>query len=134
MVGYEMDYGIIYVAFATLFLMAIGYLLHRKRYIHIPVMVAVILFDLLMPFYLYMNRDWKARLIESGDILSFMVWMHFGLVITLYGLYIVQVRLGVKMYRGEAVRDDHASLAKGILLVRLFVIMSGTMLFNPDMG
>ena len=68
-------------------IMVAAYVMHEKRKFHISVMVSMMIFDFLMPFYLYATRDWKTRLIDDGDILSFMVWTHFGLLIALFVLY-----------------------------------------------
>jgi len=106
---------------------------HRYRALHISVMVSVMIFDLLMPFYLYANRDWKTRLIDHGDIFSFLVWTHFGLLITLFVLYAVQIFAGRLLLHGDIeARSEHKNIAKGILLVRALVILSGALLVQPE--
>lgn len=106
---------------------------HRVRRFHVPVMISVMVFDLLMPFYLYANRDWKTRLIDDGDILSFLVWTHFGLLIALFVLYFIQVFAGRKLLAGDnSARMEHKNVAKGILLVRALVILSGALLVQPE--
>ena len=109
--------------------MLIAMRLHRIRALHISLMTAIVLFDLSMPFYLYATRDWKTRLIDDGDILSFGVWTHFGLIVALFVLYAIQIMAGRKLMRGDdAARSEHKSSAIGILLVRALVIVSGGML------
>jgi hypothetical protein len=106
---------------------------HRIRRLHVSIMVAVMIFDLLMPFYLYANRDWKTRLIDHGDILSFLVWTHFGLLIALFTLYGIQIMAGRKLLAGDnTARDEHKNVAKGILLTRALVILSGALLYHPE--
>lgn len=120
-------------AACTYIVMLAAYYLHRIRWFHLSVMISVMVFDLSMPFYLYLHRDWKTRLIDDGDIFSFLVWTHFGLIITLFVLYALQIGAGRKLVRGdEAARSEHSSLAKGILLVRALVIVSGALLVQPE--
>jgi len=119
-------------AFLTYGVMVAGYFLHRYRRWHIGIMGLVILFDVAMPFYLFMTRDWVTRLIDKGDILSFGLWTHFGLVITLYALYIVQVQTAVRLWRGDhGQRQTHRQQAQGILLVRGLVVITGAWLAEP---
>lgn len=106
---------------------------HRVRRFHVPVMIAIMLFDIAMPFYLYASRDWKTRLIDDGDIFSFLLWTHFGLLIALFVLYSIQVAAGRKLLAGDdSARLEHKSVAKGILLVRGLVILSGALLVQPE--
>ena len=101
----------------------------RPRFLHAPVMLSIMLFDLAMPFYLYMHRDWKERLIDREDILSFLVWMHIGLLVSLFFLYAMQIVAGRKLWQGDAsVRPTHASQAKGILIIRGLVLITGALL------
>ena len=121
------------VASLTYLLMLVAFYLHRVRVFHVPVMVGIMIFDLSMPFYLYLNRDWKARLIDDGDILSFMVWTHFGLLITLFVLYALQIMAGKALLQGdEQARAEHRNVAKGILLVRALVIGTGALLVQAE--
>lgn len=124
--------GTVLAAFATYFIMVGAFYMSRYRMIHVPSMVAIILFDLAMPFYLYATGDWKGRLIDNGEILSFLIWMHVGLLIALYGLYLVQVKTGIGLLgkRGEA-RASHRSQALGILVVRALVVVTGALLYEP---
>ena len=130
--------GTVIAAIVTYGLMLIAIYGHRRRGFHAAVMGSVILFDLLMPVYLVLTRDWGRRLIEEGDILSFGVWTHFGLLVALYVLYGVQVQSALVLRRGghagaeteeigEA-RKAHRAQAKGILLVRALVIFTGALL------
>ena len=117
----------------TYLIMLVAFFWHRFRIFHISVMVSVMIFDLLMPFYLYANRDWKTRLIDDGDILSFLVWTHFGLLIALFVLYTIQVAAGRKLVAGDmSARNEHKNVAKGILLVRALVILSGGLLVQAE--
>ncbi|MDH5544288.1 MAG: hypothetical protein OEZ43_01780 [Gammaproteobacteria bacterium] len=114
-------------------LMLVAFRFPHIRLFHIGTMSSVMLFDLLMPFYLYLNRDWKERLIDGGEIFSFLIWMHFGVVLTLYALYIMQIIEGRKILRGKnKVRESHRNLGKGILLVRFIVVFSGALLYEPE--
>ena len=117
----------------TYLIMLVAFFWHRFRTFHISVMVSVMIFDLLMPFYLYANRDWKTRLIDDGDILSFLVWTHFGLLIALFVLYTIQVAAGRKLIKGDmSARNEHKNVAKGILLTRALVILSGGLLVQAE--
>lgn len=124
---------VIIVAIATYLLMLAAYRFHQIRLFHVPVMVGIMLFDLSMPFYLYLNRDWKTRLIDQGDLFSFMVWCHFGLLIALFVLYGMQILAGRKLLgNDESARAEHQALAKGVLLTRALVIVSGALLVQPE--
>ncbi|HEY5604141.1 MAG TPA: hypothetical protein VIM41_13625 [Gammaproteobacteria bacterium] len=117
----------------TYLLMVAAIYWHRVRPLHVAIMVSVMLFDLLMPFYLYANRDWKTRLIDDGDIFSFLLWTHFGLLIALFVLYAIQIMAGRKLLAGDmSTRDEHKNVAKGILLTRALVIVSGALLYHPE--
>jgi hypothetical protein len=119
----------------TYILMLSAFYLHRIRTFHVPVMVFIVLFDLLMPVYLYSTRDWKTRLIDDGDLFSFAVWMHFGLLITLFVLYAIQILAGRKLLLGDqSGRAEHKNVAKGILAVRALVILTGALLAQPQQG
>ena len=117
-----------------LFMIA-AYLKPHLRKFHISTMTVAILFDLAMPFYLYMNRDWKERLIDGGEIFTFLIWMHLGLVLTLYALYALQVSEGRKLLRGDqSARDAHRTQGRGILLTRFLVLFTGALLYEPEDG
>lgn len=119
-------------AFIAYALMVAAYFLSRQRVVHSSVMVANMLFDIGMPFYLVMTRDWMKMLVDNGDIMSFGVWTHFGLIITLYFLYYAQVRSGIALWKGDmSVRGEHHAQARGILLVRGLVVVSGAWLAEP---
>lgn len=112
--------------------MLVAFYFHRIRVFHVSTMVGIMVFDVLFPFYLYMNRDWPKRLFEEGDILSFLLWTHFGLLISLFVLYVIQALAGRKLLKGEQdARSEHKNVAIGILLVRALVIFSGALLYQP---
>jgi hypothetical protein len=116
----------------TYLIMLVAYRLPKWPLLHRPVMATIICLDLLFPFYLYATKDWGRRLIDQEEILSFMVWMHLILVITLYMLYFVQVRSVSALLRGDPkARDEHKSQGLGIIIVRGLVLLSGAMLVEP---
>lgn len=118
---------------ATYALMVAAFFLARRRSFHMPVMLGTVLFDLLMPFYLVLTNDWYKRLIEQEEIFSFMIWMHFILVLTLYALYGLQIMTVKKMINGDAVaRKEHRTQGGGILIARGLVILSAAMLIDPS--
>lgn len=107
--------------------------MHKHRMIHVPAMSFVMLFDLLMPIYLYLNRDWKERLIDGGEIFSFLIWMHVGLVLTLYALYVIQIIEGRKLLRGDnSAREAHKMQGRGIMAARFIVVLTGAFLYEPE--
>ena len=69
----------------TYLIMVATYFLHRFRRIHITVMTSIMLTDFFFPVYLYLTHDWVKRLIGHEEIFSFLIWMHFILLITLLG-------------------------------------------------
>jgi len=110
-------------------IMLAAYFLHRQRWLHVPAMVAVIVFDVGMPIYLYTHRDWYHRLIEQGDLTSFGVWMHLGLLVGMYALEGMQLLSARKIMQGDsAARADHGGQAKMLLFVRGLVIVTGAIL------
>jgi len=120
-------------AFFSYLLMLAAYFMPRRRFFHIPVMLAVIVFDLALPIYLYLNRDWWHRLIEQQEIFSSLVWMHLILLIAMYALDAVQILTARKMLKGDmTARNDHHTQGKALLIVRGLLIVSGAILANPD--
>jgi hypothetical protein len=114
-------------------LMLAAYFMPRRRYFHIPVMVATILFDVSLPVFLYLHRDWWHRLVEQQEIFSSLVWMHLILLITMYALDAIQIHTARKILKGDAsAHGDHHSHGKALLIVRGLVIISGAILANPD--
>lgn len=122
----------IIAALSTYPVMLAAYFLHRQRWLHIPVMLAIMVFDVAMPFYLYTHRNWWKRLVVEGDIASFLVWMHFGLLITMFVLDGMQIMTARKIVNGDqAARSDHHAQGKALLIVRGLVIVTGSILANP---
>ena len=129
--------GTVLAAIVSYLLMLVAFFMPHRRAFHEPVMISAILFDVGMPIYLALNRDWGKRLIDDGDILSFGIWMHFGLIITLYVLYAVQIHTALKLRKAAAdvdpedlaqARKEHRTQGKGILLARALVIATGAIL------
>jgi hypothetical protein len=119
-------------AFFSYLLMLAAYFLPRRRWFHMPAMSSIILFDLGMPIYLYTHRNWWHRLIEQGDLFSFLVWMHFGLLITMYVLYGAQILTAAKILKGiDGARAMHHLQGKALLTVRGLVILTGAILAEP---
>ena len=117
----------------TYLIMVATYFLHRFRRFHITVMTTIMLTDFFFPVYLYLTHDWVKRLIDHEEIFSFLIWMHFILLITLYILYIFQIQAGRKILQGdEQARADHVGQAKGILIAKALVIITGALLVEPD--
>lgn len=127
------------VVIATYLLMLFAFSKPQWRTFHIYTMVFIMLFDLAVPVYLFLRRDWYTRLFEHGDIASFLVWMHFIMPLALYILYIFQILAARKLLRGDAdtetyndARVDHRGQAKAILVVRALTIFTGVLLIEPD--
>ena len=120
-------------ASVSFLVMLFAYYKHKRRLLHVSLMVSVILFDLLFPVYLFLTRDWKTRLIDHGDILSFGVWTHFGLLVALMVLFVLQVLAGLRLWKhDDSQRQEHANLAKGILLTYGLVVLSGFLLIQEN--
>jgi hypothetical protein len=119
-------------AILTYLLMLAAYFLPHRRWFHIPAMSSIMLFDLGMPIYLYTHRNWWHRLVEQGDMFSFLVWMHFGLLITMYVLDGAQIHSARKIFRGEqGARAMHHAQGKALLMVRGLVILTGAIMAEP---
>jgi len=124
--------SVIFVS-VTYLIMVATYFLHRYRRFHITVMATIMLTDFFFPVYLYLTHDWVKRLIDHEEIFSFLIWMHFILLITLYILYVFQMQAGRKILQGdEQARADHKGQAKGILIAKALVIITGALLVEPD--
>jgi len=122
----------IVAALVSYVFMLAAYFLHRQRWFHIPVMLAIVVYDVAMPIYLYTHRDWYHRLIEQEDMFSFLVWMHFGVLVGMYALDGMQILSARKMLRGDpAARTDHHAQGKMMLFARGLVIVTGAILAGP---
>ena len=120
--------GTVIFATITYIVMLVAFSNARYQSIHRPVMASIILIDIFFPFYLYLTRDWFHRLIEQGEIFSFLIWMHLILVITLYMLYVMQVMAAKKIINGDlSMKKDHRSQGLGILITRALVIITGAL-------
>lgn len=123
---------VITAALISYLFMLAAYFLHRQRWLHIPVMFAIIVFDVSMPFYLYLHHNWYKRLIVQGELISSLLWMHLGLLIAMFILDGVQVITARKVIQGDkAARNDHHTQGKALLIVRGLVIVTGAILENP---
>lgn len=123
------------VVVATYLLMLLAFSRPQWRTFHVYTMIFIMLFDLAVPVYLFLRRDWYTRLFEHGDIASFLVWMHFILPLALYILYIFQIQAARKLLKGDSdgsARVEHRGQAKGILIVRAMTIVTGILLIEPD--
>ena len=123
------------VVIATYLLMLLAFYRPQQHTFHIYTMVFIMLFDLMVPVYIFLRRDWYVRLFEHGDISSFLVWMHFIMPLALYILYIFQILAARKLFQGDADgsgRIDHRGQAKAILVVRALTIFTGILLIEPD--
>jgi len=126
--------GTVWFVLATYVLMLAAYYYSHYRWFHVPVMVTMIIIDVLFPFYLYLTHDWYKRLIVHEQIFSFLIWMHFGLILTLYALYFLQIQTARKIFANNnvAARGEHHSQAKAIVLVRGLVIVTALLLVDPE--
>ena len=124
--------GTVLFATTTFLVMLAAFFLARLRRIHVPVMASIMVIDLFFPVYLFLTRDWHKKLIEHGEIFSFLMWMHFILVITLYVLYVVQIQTARRLLGGDdSMRKDHRTQGIGILITRGLVIFTGALLAEP---
>jgi len=125
---------VIYAALSYL-LMVVAFFFSRLRYLHMSVMVTIMVSDLFFPIYLYINREWGRRLFEEEEIFSFLIWMHVILIITLYLLYFLQIQTARGILKGNTTsRSEHHNQARGILIIRALVIVTGALLVEPEQG
>ncbi|MBN4073608.1 hypothetical protein JYT48_00555 [Mariprofundus ferrooxydans] len=126
---------LVLISFAVL---AAAWYWRKQRRFHIAAMITVMVFDLLFPVYLYLTHDWGKRLIDDGEIFSFLIWSHLMLIMVLYALYVLQVLAGRSMLahpvgdKHKYHRDEHQKQFLGIVIVRLLVFASGWLLMVPD--
>jgi len=122
------------ISILTWLIMFTAFHFSRFRNVHMPVMLAVLLYDLAIPVYLFTHRDWYKRLIENEDILTFGVWMHFMVVFLLYVLYVFQILAARKIISNptdQVVRGEHRQQGIALLATRGFVIFTGALLYDP---
>jgi len=113
--------------------MAVAWGLKKQHALHMAMMGGVMIFDMLFPIWLYMTHDWVKRLIDHGELLSFLIWTHLFLILTLYSLYVLQVQAGFKLRAGViTARPDHRVQSRGIAVIRLCVFLTGALLIAPD--
>lgn len=121
--------GTVIAATVIYLLMLAAFFSARQRRFHVPVMIGAMVFDFIMPFYLYLTKDWYRRLVTEGELTSFLLWTHLLLVLTLYMLYVMQIQSARCILCGELnLRTDHRAQGKAVLLVRAFVILTGALL------
>lgn len=121
--------GTVLVALLTYMLMLWAFLHAKRRAVHVPVMISVMLFDLALPFYLYLTKDWHRRLIVEGELTSFLLWTHFLLLAMLYTVYAMQIKTALRLLHTEdSVRAEHRAQGQAALLLRAFVILTGALL------
>lgn len=126
--------GTVLFSATTYLAMWVGFFLARTPKLHVPIMAGAMLCDLGMPFYLVATRDWYGRLIVHLEIFSFLIWLHFILLITLYVMYVMQIMAGRRLLKtpGDAqVRAEHRGQAWVILTVKALVIFTGALLVEP---
>jgi uncharacterized membrane protein len=121
---------IVLISFAVL---AVAWLVKKNHVMHIGLMSCVMIFDVLFPVWLYLTHNWVKRLIDDGELLSFAIWAHVFLILTLYSMYVLQIQAGRQLLAGRReVRANHRLQSRGIVIVRLFVFLSGALLIAPD--
>ncbi|CAE6695070.1 conserved membrane hypothetical protein [Candidatus Nitrotoga fabula] len=121
--------GTVWAALAVQIGMLLAFRYAKKRVYHVVTMIAVILFDIGMPVYLYLNKDWYRRLIEEGEIASFLIWIHLMMLVLMYALYVLQIKTALRLLRSDnSVRVDHRTQGRVVLWVRGLVILSGALL------
>jgi len=119
----------VWAALLTYGLMLAAFRYAKQRSFHVPIMISVILFDLGMPIYLYINKDWYRRLIMESEITSLLVWIHLMMIVMMYALYVMQVKTALRLLRDDdSVRIDHGAQGRATLLVRGLVIFTGALL------
>jgi len=127
-----MKLSVILVLISFLVMLA-AYFLRRKHRWHITLMSCLMLFDVSFPVWLYMTHDWKKRLIDDGELFSFLVWTHLFLILTLYSLYVLQGLAGRQLLQGrEEARESHRVQSRGLFIVRVFVFLTGALLIAPS--
>ena len=89
-------------------------------------------FDVLFPVWLYLTHNWKVRLIDQGELFSFLIWTHLFLILTLYSLYVLQIQAGKQLLaKKKQARQNHRVQSRGIVAVRIFVFLTGALLIAP---
>lgn len=134
-----MSSEVLQAAALTYLLMVAAFFLHKIRPLHVAIMGGVMAFDLLVPVYLYTHRDWYGQLVTHEGAADFILWCHWALLMTLYILYLLQAKSGMALAKaGDGsdkkslkLREGHHLQARGVLLVRLCVILSGWAVYDP---
>ncbi len=127
----------IVLVLSSFVLLAAAWFWRKQRRFHITAMLALMAFDLMFPVYLYLTHDWAKRLIDDGEIFSFLIWTHLMLVMVLYALYVLQVLAGRAMLehrigaQHQHHRSEHKKQFMGIVVARLLVFATGWLLLVP---
>lgn len=114
--------------------MGLAWLWRFRPAVHVPLMAAVMLFDLAFPVWLSLTHGWYRRLIEQGELFSFLIWAHLMWDLILYALYVMQIREGRRLLAASApnARANHRMQARAIVAVRLLVFLTGALLIAPE--
>jgi len=116
--------------------MGLAWFFRKHHSFHVPAMIALVVFDVMFPFYLYLTHDWWKRLIVHQEIITFGVWSHLILLIVLYALYVLQIQAGRGMLQSkgddyQTYQSEHAKQFIGILIIRTLVFASGALMIIP---
>ncbi len=113
--------------------MGVAWYVRKRHAWHIGMMSGLMVFDVLFPVWLYLTHDWIHRLIDQGELFSFLVWTHLFLILTLYSLYGLQIQAGKQLLaKQKHARQNHRVQSRGIIVARVFVFLTGALLIAPD--
>jgi len=123
----------VWLVLISFVVLAAAWVVKKNHHLHVTLMGCVMVFDMLFPVWLYMTHNWIKRLIDDGELLSFAIWAHVFLILTLYALYVLQIQAGRQMLAGHIqAQPEHRVQSRGIVIARLFVFLSGALLIAPD--
>lgn len=106
-----------YVSLVALLLVALGLALRRRAKLHMALMTAAFLVDLALLLYVEFTRQAVEKALSGGDAL---LYFHIAVSLGVLVLYVLQIRLGLRLYRGQPiVRVRHRQLGVVFVVLRL---------------
>ena len=91
--------------------------MRRRAKLHMALMTAAFLVDLGLLLYIEFAQQAVEKALEGGPAL---LYFHIAVSVGVLVLYVLQIRLGLRLYRGQpTVRERHRQLGVIFVVLRL---------------
>lgn len=110
------------ISLAVIVIIAVGLALRRRAKAHMALMTLAFLADLGLLLYVEFSRQAIEKALGGIDaLLGFHIAVSTGVLV----LYVLQLRLGLALYRGRpAVRERHRQLGIAFVVLRLLNLVT----------